>query len=531
MTFEFCGGESSILGGAWVCIYQTAEDVGFQREHFEQAMDNVIRHPNINSTVLLRADIVAEREYDCRTGEAVRDGNCGAAADVAEGMLSVGLEDVAARSVHTELDLAVKLEFVRRLVPRNPYKDALINQTCLVLNTREPSETALVVYLPHFSEREDCPFYIPPVAAVGILLHGGRLSVHYIPFAGEGAALADEGQRAVRTARRLLQTAEKHSKGCMNGYTKRVEHDVVVDKVLFQERYIQLKKKYSQWLVDNWAESTDPRKHVFEDIAIAAFLIELWSKIYGQHAEDKFRFCDMGCGNGVLCYILLMEGYAGEGIDARRRKSWGMFPENVRSCLKEQLVIPSLLLRPHPEIRKMASHMEHNGGFFPVHVSSSQLMAPATIVYSAADLITSPQVNIAEFPPNTFLIGNHSDELTCWIPLLGQPFMVIPCCSHNFHGARVRYRPSRESATRLGNSTYAGLVDYVEYLAKAVGWETEKEMLRIPSTRNAAIIGYKNPALGQFPTQQVYDEVLKNGGAEGWIQSATALLKGTPKSH
>ncbi|AGO13636.1 AaceriAGL241Wp [[Ashbya] aceris (nom. inval.)] len=531
MAFEFCGAEASVLGEDWVRIYQTAEDVGFQREHFEQAMDNVIRHPNINSTVLLRADILAEKEYDCQTGEVVREGECEAAAAVAEGMLSVGLEDVKPRSASTALGLEVKLEFVRRLVPRNPYKDALINQTCLVLNTREPSETALVVYLPHFDERELCPFYIPPVAAVGILLHERRLSVHYIPFAGDRAELGDETQRAVRTAKRLLQTAAKHSTGCMNGYTKRVDHDVVVNKVLFQERYIQLKKTYSQWLVDNWAESTDPRKHVFEDIAIAAFLIELWRKIYGEDSKDKFRFCDMGCGNGVLCYILLMEGYAGEGIDARRRKSWSVFPDNVRSCLREQLVIPSLLLRPHPEMRKMASHMEHNGSFFPVQVSSSQLIAPATIVYSAADLLNSPQVNIAEFPPNTFLIGNHSDELTCWIPLLGQPFMVIPCCSHNFHGARVRYRPSRESAAKLGNSTYAGLVDYVEYLAKAVGWETEKEMLRIPSTRNAAIIGYKNPALGQFPTQHVYDEVLKNGGAEGWIQSAMALLKGAPKSH
>ncbi|GMF07695.1 unnamed protein product [Ambrosiozyma monospora] len=97
--------------------------------------------------------------------------------------------------------------------------------------------------------------------------------------------------------------------GVMNGYQKRVNHDLVVSKVAFQDRYIKLKQKYAKSLVDNWSESTDPRKHVFEDIAIAAFLIEFWNKIY----EDKqqFEFRDLGCGNGLLCYILIMEGYRG----------------------------------------------------------------------------------------------------------------------------------------------------------------------------------------------------------------------------
>lgn len=159
-------------------------------------------------------------------------------------------------------------------------------------------------------------------------------------------------------------------------------------------------------------------------------------------------------------------------------------------------------------------------------------------MYSSEDLLKSPQVNTAEFPPDTFIIGNHSDELTCWIPLLGHPYMVIPCCSHNFSGQRVRFnvrkRSPRSNEIKNQNnskSTYSGLVDHVEYISSRVGWKVEKEMLRIPSTRNAAIIGVENATLKHFPTQAVYDMIWEDGGAEGWIQNTMSLLKRNPRNH
>lgn len=145
--------------------------------------------------------------------------------------------------------------------------------------------------------------------------------MHYIPYPGQSEDLRKDNERVVRTAFRLLQTAYKHSKGVMQGYEKRVNHDQVVDRVLFQDTYIQLKKKYSKFLVDNWAESTDPKKHVFEDLAIAAFLLEFWKTQYGDDYKTTMQFRDMGCGNGVLTYILISEGVNGVGIDARKRKS------------------------------------------------------------------------------------------------------------------------------------------------------------------------------------------------------------------
>ncbi|AJV94631.1 tRNA (uracil) methyltransferase [Saccharomyces cerevisiae] len=547
--FKFIVNDKSILGPQWLSLYQTDGKVTFAKSHFEQAMMNVIREPNINSTVILRADILKEINHAAEAGSEpkfdesvlkkfeIDNGNESGEEDVKK----INIEDLNIRSFETSesLKLSPVHEFVRRIIPRNFYKDAIINQTCLILNSKDPNfqETSLIVYTPHINSEKDCPFYIPRTQSVGILLHQSVLSVHYIPFPEDKTAFTDESERVVRTAYRLLQTANKHSKGVMQGYEKRVNHDQVVNKVNFQNTYIVLKKKYSKFLVENWAESTDPKKHVFEDIAIAAFLIELWIKVYGPDFRSKMQFRDLGCGNGALCYILLSESIKGLGIDARKRKSWSIYPPEVQSSLKEQVIIPSILLRPHPALKRQVPHLEHNGRFFPVKVTH-EVIAPATVVYSSEDLLKSPQVNTAEFPPDTFIIGNHSDELTCWIPLLGHPYMVIPCCSHNFSGQRVRFnvrkRSPRSNEIKNQNnskSTYSGLVDHVEYISSRVGWKVEKEMLRIPSTRNAAIIGVENATLKHFPTQAVYDMIWEDGGAEGWIQNTMSLLKRNPRNH
>lgn len=132
------------------------------------------------------------------------------------------------------------------------------------------------------------------------------------------------------------------------------------------------------------------------------------------------------------------------------------------------------------------------------------------------------------FPPGTFIVSNHADELTPWTPLLAYlnfaPFIAIPCCSHNLAGARCRFSvrdkskkadsvhdlteataqvklsaqdgpgPKTGSLDRQKNapkqpSAYQSLTTYVASLAEELGFEMQREMLRIPSTRNAAIVG------------------------------------------
>ncbi|CCF59564.1 hypothetical protein KAFR_0H01540 [Kazachstania africana CBS 2517] len=536
-NFKFIAGKISILGPQWVSMYTTENETKFEKIHFEQAMSHLIREPNINSTAILRTDILIEKSYDVMTSELTENRSIEEPLNLDQtNPQMINLDDLEIRNPkidNKDLHLVPKTEFVRRMVPRNPYKDPLINQTCSVLNSQKFEETSLVMYIPHLKEDDEWPFYLPRVSVVGILLHEKTLSVHYLPFSDAESInlLQNENERVTRTAFRLLQTAFKHSNGVMLGYVKKVNHDLVVDKVAFQDMYIFLKKKYSKFLVENWVESTDPKKHVFEDIAIAAFLIQYWKKIYGENYKDVMQFRDLGCGNGALCYILLSEGAKGLGIDARRRKSWSIYPTEVRNCLKEQVIVPSILLRPDPELKRNMPHLTHNGRMFPMKVSH-ELIAPATIVYSSEDLLQSPQVDVAEYPSNTFIIGNHSDELTCWIPLLGYPFLVIPCCSHNLSGQKVRYQARKNAkATKINNSTYAGLVDHVEHIAERVGWKVEKEMLRIPSTRNAAIIGSPKSDKDNFSIPAVYETLMEEGGADTWIQNTMLLMKRGPRGH
>lgn len=660
------------LGKHWIEIFESS--VNFQSVHFEKALHNLILQPEINSTVLLRADILKNLDYHYPNGSfnekpKVKEQyanketadfrlslqqDLGNRSQEGEEIMERNLLDLDIREIPLDLDFVPKRQFVRRLVPRNPFKDYIINQTCLVLalndadsikgnNSNDNKEESIfVVYIPHIDNADDCPYYLPPVRAVGLYYdkNSKNLSLNYLPFkytdlqAMDDFKQLDVNSRTIRIAFRLLQTAMKHSKGVMNGYEKRVQHDLVVSKVLFQNRYITLKKKYSQFLIDNWQENTDPKKHVFEDIAIAAFLIELWNQIYILQGKS-FEFADLGCGNGALVYILIEEGFKGIGVDARQRKSWKIYPKEVADNLKEQVIIPSVLLRPHPSISNIAPQVTDNGRVFQIPLQNSTFKndlhgthnhknknkarknnitndsasgvvnnsqdndknnitsinrnssvsnannninnnintnkpdgraatnvnhsilpnpvvednVPVFAYYNSATLLNSSYVNTAEFPENTFIIGNHSDELTLWMPLLGYDFMVIPCCSHALSGKKARYLPKKKTTAILSNpnnnnntgkdlsvSAYSGLVQHVEEIANTVGWKTKKEMLRIPSTRNCAIIGHEKlskeeTAAANLKLMDIYEVLIAEGGAEGWVESAMSLMKKPPRSH
>lgn len=425
---------------------------------------------------------------------------------------------------------------VRKLIPRNPKLDDPLLQTCHLFISKQdsidvnmegtplktvdiPTEKYLIVYLPHVSDPEKIPFYHPKVRGVAILYTfqpsstpSGTLSIYYdlypeIPL----------DNRLTRTALKMLEIIHKHSRGRQAGYTKRVHHDLIIPQKPFQDTYAYLKGKYASTLIENWAEQTPPEKHVFEDLGIAAFLIELWKDMYGgklieapntpanpdgmgdekvssleielrvKYAQDAFPgFVDIGCGNGLLVWILHQEGWKGWGFDARARKTWATFDKEMRDCLKEMLLVPSVL----DEEDKGESEKEKEMG---------------------GDA-TAPAYHNGEFPEGTFIISNHADELTVWTPLLGflsnAPFIAIPCCSHNFGGTRFRapYKkeppnptdPNTASKPKEKNekndkgkqpSAYASLCSYITHLTSLVKIQPEKEYLRIPSTRNVAIIG------------------------------------------
>jgi tRNASer (uridine44-2'-O)-methyltransferase len=61
-----------------------------------------------------------------------------------------------------------------------------------------------------------------------------------------------------------------------------------------------LKEKYAANLIANWKESSDAEKSVHEDLGIAAYLSCLWQ-------GKTTSFVDLGCGNGLLVFILTSE--------------------------------------------------------------------------------------------------------------------------------------------------------------------------------------------------------------------------------
>lgn len=455
----------------WTIIQ--AAPAKFPPQYFLDVSRNLLENPNLTASHLARAELSYQSFAD-----ATYNPKATAPEDLASIVKHLRPE-CRPRLVEGDVE-GYDLEWtvVRKLIPRNPNLDKPLMQTCHMYTSTQAisittsdgkegtvqAERYLVIYIPHAEAPEDIPFYHPTVRSLGIL-YTYIPSQSILPSPGTLSILFDFfpthplSTRLTRTALMLLQIIHKHAKGRQAGYKKRVHHDIIIPQKRFQDTYAYLKGKYAKSLIDGWVEQTPPEKHVFEDLGIAAFLIELWRDMYG--ASRFPGFVDIGCGNGVLVYILNAEGWRGWGFDARRRKTWATFgEENV----KEMLLVPHVLGE-----REGDAENEHDG----------------------------------VFPEGTFVVSNHADELTPWTPLIASlsksPFIAIPCCGHDFGGARTRAPVHRkyvqEDPNAMGKkenkqpSAYAGLCSWVSHLTESMGYKVEKEHLRIPSTRNIAILG------------------------------------------
>ncbi|XP_058922561.1 probable tRNA (uracil-O(2)-)-methyltransferase [Kogia breviceps] len=195
-----------------------------------------------------------------------------------------------------------------------------------------------------------------------------------------------------------------------------------------------LKEKYKH-MVKVWPEVTDPEKFVYEDVALAAYLLILWEEERAERGETaRQSFVDLGCGNGLLVHILSSEGHPGRGIDVRRRKVWDMYGPETH--LEESAIIPN---------------------------------------------------DKTLFPDVDWLIGNHCDELTPWIPVIAARssyncrFFVLPCCFFDFVG---KYQRRQSQKTQ-----YRGYLDFITEVGSACGFHVEEDCLRIPSTKRVCLIG------------------------------------------
>ncbi|KAI0521134.1 hypothetical protein F5B22DRAFT_597763 [Xylaria bambusicola] len=495
MGFEpepFAEGSPSLIRdiseATWTPLFR--KRCSFESSYFFKVMDNLIRNPNINSAWLFRADILVE-------------------GDSAQTLAQIAETDETGPKPRVVQFAGYRLDklLVRRLIPRNPQRDPPLDQTCLIYHSCGADENdtsfSMVVYKPHVSSHSDVPFYHPKVKGVAFhhewntKLNEGTVSIHYHFFDDYGSS-----PKLVRTGLHLLATLHKHGEGAKAGYVKRVHHDTIIPQATVQSTYTRLKMKYARRLIEEWVEVTDPAKHCFEDLGIAAFLIELWAQMY---QDSPFPgFVDIGCGNGLLVYILRQEGYSGWGFDARKRKSWVNFSERLKTSseddmdesLRQLVLLPGILQDQDSQDDELAKLL-HDG----------------------------------MFPKGTFIISNHADELTPWTPILATisdcPFMMIPCCSHDLTGARFRAAAPKEKGKSA--SAYSSLVEWVKQIAHDCGWEVETEMLRIPSTRNTGILGRRR--LESWASTDIPAILRKYGGTSGYVDNAIKLMKTAPRGH
>ncbi|CAG2118649.1 unnamed protein product, partial [Medioppia subpectinata] len=149
----------------------------------------------------------------------------------------------------------------------------------------------------------------------------------------------------------------------------------------------------------------------------------------------KQTFVDIGCGNGLLVYLLTNEGYKGLGIDLRRRNIWDKYDSKV----------------------------------------------------DLVERVFTPSDDTFGFEHYDWLIGNHSDELTPWIPYIAanashaMNAFLLPCCPFDFNGSKYQ-------RTCSALSQYSCYMRYLQTVCRELGFEPKVDKLRIPSTKRICII-------------------------------------------
>lgn len=545
----------------------SSSELDITPEKFLEVTNLLLENPNVNSTHLFRADILFDSARLLKTIEE-KENDYYPFPDEIRKPTTEQFKSKEWLQATTFIGFTLERTVVRRLIPRNPNLDDSLLQTCRIYKRSENSTNStghLVVYYPHSKSEIEIPWYHPAVKALAYKFESKKenantsscstLSIHFLPF----SQIANQhSERLHRTFLSLLKTfirlaryqspviqADTYQNSSRSPFSAAVLKDTILPQHIVQNTYTKLKQKYASDLMKRWIEKTDPSKHVFEDLSIAAFLIELWKQMY--RGIQFPGFVDIACGNGVLTYILIQEGFKGYGFDARKRKTWDIL--GIDQHLHEKLCIP-------------------NPFFDALENSNSEGLKSI-----------DTEIHLGTFPQDTFIISNHADELTLWTPIMAKlsnqksplPFLAIPCCSHALSGAKHRYpakgssshdstidnpasgdlKAIRDMRIKTANhsddkSTYACLTKKVVAISEEIGCSVELTLMRIPSTRNIGIVGnrhlhlkddvvdttqYSDPTIDTEQIEEVIHRECKVSGGIGcaatiWVEKAQKLQTG-----
>ena len=197
----------------------------------------------------------------------------------------------------------------RKLLPRRPGRDAALEQYCTFYeSTLEPTTFPpdTLVLTPLVEAGSSLPYYHPAVSHLAfqyLNLDPPRLQIELVPLPGTPT---DPNSRLYRTCLALLETVHRYGWGAMTNYKKRVIHDCLVPREIYQDLYLIMRERHKH-LVDTWKEVTDPLKHVFEvntfrwqcsykirhwwfqDIGIATYLMLLWKTTFPSGSDDASK--------------------------------------------------------------------------------------------------------------------------------------------------------------------------------------------------------------------------------------------------
>lgn len=170
----------------------------------------------------------------------------------------------------------------RRLLPRRPGRDDPLEQVCTLYAADVNESPHAVVLTPiRADEKGDgdgLPYYHPKVHHLAfryLKLSPSSAGEHTIQGDDESKAIlridvdplpnvdTDLDSRLYRTCLALLDALHRYAWGAKVDYQKRVLHDQIIPRELYQDTYLLMRARHKN-LVGTWKESTDPLKHVFE---------------------------------------------------------------------------------------------------------------------------------------------------------------------------------------------------------------------------------------------------------------------------